>query len=103
MDIETGEAALLKVCHEGRAAGKAPLRVRQAGNGRQGQLVLAHVIERSLVDDVIVPPGPQQLKEIEPALRGRGCKKGEAIIADMGAKAVPGLMPGSRIVNRDPR
>ena len=43
--------------HEGRAAGEALLRVSKAGDGRQGQLVLAHIGERSVVDDVVVAPG----------------------------------------------
>ena len=29
-------------------------------------------------------------------------EKGEAVIADMGAKAVPAFVPRARIVNRDP-
>ena len=88
--------------HEGFAAGKALLRVSKTGNGRLGQLVLAHVSERSFVDDVVVPPGPEQLKKIQPAFRAGGCEEGEAVIADMRAKAVPGLMPGARIVNGKP-
>ena len=88
--------------HEGVAAGKALLRVSKAGNGCQGQLVLAHISERSFVDHIVVAPGPKQLKKIQPALRTRGCKKGEAVIADMSAKAVLGLMPGARIVNGKP-
>ena len=88
--------------HEGVAAGKALLRLSKAGDGCLGQLVLAHVGERSFVDHIVVAPGPQQLKKIQPALRAGGCKKGEAIVADMSAKAVLGLMPGARIVNGQP-
>ena len=64
--------------------------VSKTGDGRLGQLVLAHVSERSFVDDIVVAPGPQQLKKIQPALGAGGCEERKAVIADMGAKAVPG-------------
>ena len=67
-----------------------------------GQLVLAHVSEGGLVDDVFVLPGPEQFEKVQPALRARGCEERKAVIADMRAKAVPSLMPGARIVNGQP-
>src|SRR5271166_2039762 len=102
MDLEAGEAELFEVRHEGLAAGKAPVCARQKGDGGLRQPMIAHVIERGLVDDVIVPAGPQKFQEIQPGLRTPGSKPGEAIVADMGTKTVLGLMPGTRIVNRDP-
>lgn len=102
MDFEAGEAERFQVHHESLAAGKAPLRLRQEGDGGLRRPVIAHLIERGLVDDVILSPGPQQFEKIEPALRAGGCKKGEAIVADMGAKAVLGLMPCPSIVNGQP-
>ena len=92
------------MCHEGVAAGKTPFRIGgEQGNGCLRQLVIAHVIERSGIDDVIVPPGPQQFQEVEAALRVCGSKPSETIVADVGAKAVPGLMPRTCIVGRNPK
>jgi hypothetical protein len=88
--------------HEGFAAGKALLGVLKAGDGRLGQLVLAHVGKRSRVDDVFVLPSSEQLEKIQPALRAGGCEERKAVITDMRAKAVPGLMPGARIVSGQP-
>ena len=88
--------------HEGVAAGKALVCARREGDGCLRQLMIAHVIEGCGIDDVIVLPGPQQFQEVEAALRVCGREKGEAIVADMGAKAVLGLMPGTRIVDRNP-
>ena len=69
MDLKAGEAEPLQMRHERAAASKAPLRLRQECDG--GQPVIAHVIERGPVDDVIVPVGPQKLQEIQPGLRMR--------------------------------
>ncbi len=86
--------------HEGFAVGEALLLSLEEGDARLGQLVLAHVNKRCVVDHVVIAPGSQQFEKVQPALRPRGCEEGEAIIADMRAKTVLGLCLALRLLKR---
>ncbi len=62
----------------------------------------AHIGERLGIDDVIAMAGPQQVEEVEAALRGGGAEPGEMRVADLGAEAVPGLVARAGVIHRDP-
>jgi hypothetical protein len=47
--------------------------------------------------------GTQQIKEVQPGLCGARAEPGKAVVADLRAKPVLGLMPSAGIVERDPR
>ena len=46
--------------------------------------------------------GAQQVEEVEPALRTGGAEPGEAVVTDLRAEAILGLVPGTGVVDRDP-
>ncbi len=64
--------------------------------------MIAHVIERRVIDLVALITSAQQFQKIQPALSLCGGKPGEMIAADMGAIAIAGPMAGAGIVYRDP-
>src|ERR1700746_2958601 len=74
----------------------------QLADDRAGERAAAHVGERLGIDHVITVAGAQKVKEMWPALCAGRAKPGEAVIADVGAEAVPRLVAGTRIVDRDP-
>ena len=69
--------------------GELPLRVRlQQLDHRPCQGMLAHVLQRRRVDDVVGVAGLQQLEEVQPALAARRAEPGEAVVAELRADAV---------------
>ncbi len=68
LDRKVRKAEFLQMGHEGFAASEALLGVPKTGDSRQGQIVLAHIIEGGPVDDVVVAPSPEQREKIQPAL-----------------------------------
>jgi hypothetical protein len=46
--------------------------------------------------------GPQQLKEVQPALAGRAAEPGEVVVADLRAAAILCPVPRPSVVDRDP-
>src|SRR6266581_7598664 len=74
----------------------------QSCDDRAGQVPSAHVAERRSIDDVVGMAGPQQVEEIEPALRLRGAEPGEMLVADLRADAIGGFVASPGIVDRNP-
>ena len=100
IDLEGGDAEPLQMRHEGPVIGKTPFRTGcEQADGYLGGIVIAHVIESRRVDDIVRLSGPQQFEEIKPALRARRCKPGEAIVADMCAIGVLGLVPCASVID----
>ena len=85
--------------HIGKLRG---LVARQQVDHRSGQVAAAHVGERLGVDHVVGVTGPQKRQEVQPALRSRGGKPSEIIVADLGADAVHASMPGAGVIDRHP-
>jgi hypothetical protein len=57
----------------------------------------------AISDHVVAVPGPQQIEEVQPALAGGGGKPGEMVVADLRADAVCRAVPGTRVIDADPR
>ena len=64
--------------------------------------MLAHVGQGLGIDHVVAVAGPQHLQEVQPALRAGGGKRGEVIVAELGAEAVLVLVAGAGVVDADP-
>ena len=95
---------MLEMAQPGRLIGELPLRVRlQPLDHRPCQGMLAHVLQRRRVDDVVGVAGPQQLEEVQPALAARRAEPGEAVVADLRADAVGAAVARAGVVHRDPR
>ena len=87
----------------GRLVRKDALRMAcQAGDHRPGQGALAPVGQGLGIDHVVRMPGPQQRKEVQPALAGRGTEPGEMVIADLRADAIHRPVPRPGVIDRDP-
>src|SRR3712207_6261602 len=84
----------------GKARSGCP--ARRATTGPAGQGPLAHVGQRLGIDHVVRMAGPQQPKEVQPALAGRGAEPGEVVVADPRAAAVRRPVPRPGVVHRDP-
>jgi hypothetical protein len=65
---QTGDAELVEMGHKGVLIGKIALGVgRERGEDRIGERMLAHIVERRVIDRVVIMPGAQQAQKIEPA------------------------------------
>jgi hypothetical protein len=94
-DLERGDAEPVEMGQPRRLVGEAlGLMLREQPDDRAGERPVAHIGERLGVDDVIAMAGAQQFQEIEPALRAGGAEPGEAVVADLRAVPVPGLVAG---------
>ena len=101
-DLERGEAELFKMGLPCRAIGEVLVVVfGELADQRPGERAVAHIGERLGVDDVVAMAGTQQVEEVEPALRTGGAEPGEAVIADLRAEAILGLVPGTGVVDAD--
>ena len=102
-DRQRGDPEPLKVPRPGRLVGKVPIGMGgQPRDHRTRQGALAHVGQGLGVDHVIAVAGPQQLEEVQPALRSGGGKRGEMVVAELGAEHVAVLVAGAGVVNADP-
>ena len=98
--LQRGDAELLQMALPGRLIGKLPLRMPgQLPDHRSGQVVLAHVVQRRLVDDVIGVAGAQQFEEVQPALAAGGAEPGEVVVADLRADGVGAAMARAGVVH----
>ena len=86
--LSVGEAAL--------AVGREP--------SRQGRwhVLLTHIGERLVVDDIIREPGAQAFEEVHAALRIGRPEPGEAVVADLRADRVAPLVARPGIIDADP-
>ena len=87
-------------CAVGKARGRVP---REQGDDLAGQVVLAHVDERGIVDQMRRITSIQRLEKVQPAVGARGDEGGELIVADVYAHAVLRLVASPGVVDRDPR
>ena len=76
--------------------------LRQKSDHRPRKGAPAHVGKRRRVDNVVPVSGPEQRKEVQPALRKRRAEPGESMVADLRANAVRRLVPGPGVIDRDP-
>lgn len=103
MHVERGDAECVEVRGPRRAVGEAPRRVTcKRGDDLARQVVLAHIGNRRIIDQVRRIARIQQLEKIEPALGARGHEGREPIVADVRAHPVLSLMSCARVVDRDP-
>ena len=103
VDFKPGEPQGFKMCHPGLKANKEAGFVSGQQLDEHGRkAMIAHVIERRVIDLVALITSAQQFQKIQPALSLCGGKPGEMIAADMGAIAIAGPMAGAGIVHRDP-
>jgi hypothetical protein len=94
---------MLEMAQPGRRGGELSLRVRlQQLDHRPRQGMLAHVLQRRRVDDVVGMAGTQQLEEVQPALAARRAEPGEAVVADVRADPVGAAVARAGVVHRDP-
>src|SRR4029079_7642960 len=75
---------------------------RQTGDHNPRQAAAAHVGERRFVQHVIKMPSPQQVEEVQSALRDPCAEPGEAIVADLRAEAVDRLVARAGVVGGYP-
>ena len=64
--------------------------------------MLAHVVQRRLVNHVIGEAGAQQLEEVHSAFATGGAEPGEAVVADLRADGVGTAVARAGVVHRDP-
>ena len=103
MNFEGRNAELFKMRGPGHLIGEATVGMfGEPGDHMAGQRAFAHVGERFVIDDVIAVAGAQQGEEVEAALGRGGNEGGEVGVANLGAKAVVGLVARPGIVHRDP-
>jgi len=74
----------------------------QPGDQDGRQCARAHVGERGVVQHEVAVAGPQEIKEVQPALRRACAEPGEVVIADLRAEAVGRLVPRAGVVDRNP-
>lgn len=102
-DLERGDAEPLEMRLPGGAIGEVLVtRLGQHPDDRAGKRAAAHVGERLGIDHIVAMAGAQQLKEVEPGLAGGRGEPGKAVVADLGAEAVRGLVARPGIVDRHP-
>ena len=103
MDFELGNAEVCQMRHPGLPVSKdAGFVSGKLFDEHFWQTVIAHVIERRVIDLVALVAGAQKLQKVQPALGGGRRKPCETVIADVGAIAIARLMPGAGVVHRDP-
>ena len=78
-------------------------RSSQAGDQRRGQSAAAHVVERQFIQHEVGMAGAQQIEKVQPGLGGSRGEPGEAVVADLRAKAIFGFMPCAGVIDRYPR
>ena len=74
-------------------------RLRQPGDQGCGQSTAAHVVECPVIQHKIGMTAAQQIEKVQPALRSARAEPGEAVVADLRAEAVLGLMPRTGVVD----
>ena len=103
IDLQGRDAEFFQVRRPGLLIGEVTVGMfGESGDHTAGQRAFAHIGERGVIDDVIAMAGAQQAEKIEAALRGGGGEGGEMGVADLGAKAVIGLVARAGVVHRDP-
>ena len=55
---------------------------------RSCQVASAHIVERVIIDDIVMMAGTQQLEEVLTTLRERRGKIGETIVTDLSGDAM---------------
>jgi hypothetical protein len=74
----------------------------QRGDRRSGQSPPSHVGQSFSVDHVLGVAGTEQIEEVAPTFAGRRAEPGEMIVADLGARAVAGLVARASVIDADP-
>src|ERR1700680_2702862 len=96
-DPERGDAEPVEMLTPGDRVREMLVRMLgQSCDDRAGQAPSAHVAEGFGIDHVVGMAGPQQVEEIEPALRSSGAEPGEMLIANLRADAIGGFVGGPR-------
>jgi hypothetical protein len=81
---QVGEAKPVEMCRPGGLIGKGRFRLfRQPGDQGGGQSAAAHVLECRGVEYEVGMAGPQQVEEIQPALRWPRAEPGGPLVADL--------------------
>ena len=102
-DLQPGDAEAIEMRQPSRFIWQALDRVRrELIDHRTGEVVVTHVGERGLVDDVVQVAGTQDLQEVPPALGEAGGEEGKAIVPDLGRHAVLRSMASPGVIDGEP-
>lgn len=87
----------------GLLIGEMPFRAAgEPVDQRRRQATLSHILEAGCVQHEVGMAGPEHVKKVQSALARPRAEPGDMIVADLRAKAVPGLVAGAGVVDRYP-